>query len=312
MDAAVKFPTTPEAVTAGKLTLSRRMNVEDAFRAVMMHCLAQVQGNEEGVAKFHHVESLHQMRVGLRRMRSALRIFEDAVRLPEGLQSDLDWLVGELGPARDWDVLAGSTLDVVEQALPASASAPVAEVRQAAQNRAQQAHTAAAQAVVSPRYEIFVLALQSWVSERGWRLTLVPGDKARLAMRIKTFARCILDNDQQRLRKRGRKLGGADVEARHRVRIAAKKTRYAAEFFGSLYSQRRVRTYVKALSGLQDELGALNDASVAEGLLQELMAADGALTDGASFVRGYLAARGQGNAALLKRSWKRFKSTRAP
>lgn len=310
MDAAVQFPTTPKAVTAKKVKLSPRMNVEEAFRAIMSNCIAQVEDNDTGVAKFHDVESLHQMRVGLRRMRSALAMFDDVLSLPEQLQLDLDWLVEALGPARDWDVLAGNTLAKVGAALPSAE--PLAELKQAAVDKTHALHGAAAEAVGSVRYAKFMLALQNWVAGRGWRLALVPGDKTRLKMRVSAFARGILDQDQQRLLKRGKKLAGASDDARHRVRIAAKKTRYAAEFFGALYPKRTVRPYVKALSRLQDELGWMNDAAVAERLLAELVADNAALADGAGFVRGYLAGRTEQARASLRRHWKRFTAQKKP
>lgn len=310
MDTAVHFPTTPKAVTARKLTLSRRMNVETAFAAIMNNCIDQVQGNDTGVAKFHEVECLHQMRVGLRRMRSALSMFDDVLSLPEPLQADLDWLVGELGPARDWDVLAETTLPKVERAL--ASIAPLADLKLAALDKTHALHAAAAAAVGSVRYARFMLALQNWVGSRGWRASLVPGDKKRLTMRIPVFARAILEKDQQRLLKRGDKLAGANAQARHRVRIAAKKTRYAAEFFGSLYPSRKVRPYVKALSRLQDELGWMNDAAVAERLLCQLTEDDDALRDGAGIVRGYLAGRMDDGKATLRQRWKKFAKRSPP
>lgn len=309
MDTAVHFPTSPKAVTARAPKLSRRMNVEAAFAAIMNNCIDQVQANDIGVAKFHDGECLHQMRVGLRRLRSALSMFEDVLSLPEPLQADLDWLVGELGPARDWDVLAETTLPKVQSALPTAM--PLAELKLAASNQANETHASAAAAVASPRYARAMLALQNWVGSRGWRAALVPGDKTRLKMRVSAFARTILDKDQARLLKRGRKLSSASAESRHRVRIAAKKTRYAAEFFSSLYPERKVRPYVKALSHLQDELGWMNDAAVAERLLASLTEDDGALKEGAGFVRGYLAGRTQEGKAVLRERWKKF-SRRSP
>ncbi|UUZ50012.1 CHAD domain-containing protein [Massilia sp. B-10] len=65
MDAAVPFPATPKAVKAAPLKLNRRMSAEQAFERIVGNCLAQIVANEEGVARFHDVESLHQMRVGL-------------------------------------------------------------------------------------------------------------------------------------------------------------------------------------------------------------------------------------------------------
>ena len=63
---------------------------------------------------------------------------------------------------------------------------------------------------------------------------------------------------------RGKRPADLDDHRRHRARIAAKKVRYAIEFFASLYPRRAVRHYVDALTELQDDLGWPNDAVVAD------------------------------------------------
>ena len=65
-----------------------------------------MQDNEVGVARGNDPESIHQMRVGMRRLRSALRLFAPWIPFPAALQQELSWLGGELGAARDADVLA--------------------------------------------------------------------------------------------------------------------------------------------------------------------------------------------------------------
>ena len=332
MDTAVHFPTTPKAVTAKRVKLGRRLSVEQAFGRIMDNCIAQVQANDSGVARFHDEESLHQMRVGLRRMRSALAIFKEVVNLPPTLQVDLDWLVESLGPARDWDVLAGATLGKVARALPEAAA--VAALRAAALAKAHGLLAAAADAVGSVRYARFLLALQNWVAGRGWRQALVPGDKAQLKSQLSTFADAVLNKAQGRLCKRGAKLSGASDAARHRVRIAAKKARYASEFFGALYPARTLTPYLKALSRLQDTLGAMNDAAVAATLLAELNVelnaelsapqasgaavgqlpamAQGEAQQGRAYVLGYLAGRTDNSKKALRQDWKRFAAATRP
>ena len=101
------------------------------------------------------------------------------------------------------------------------------------------------------------------------------------------------------------------------MRIAAKKTRYATEFFASLFAARAVKPYVGRLAALQDELGWLNDVRVADRLLQQLP--DGQpdhaeLRLHAAFLRGYLAARvqSQGTDGSMHKAWRRFKAARSP
>jgi CHAD domain-containing protein len=310
MHAAVQFPSTPKAVRAAPLKLARRMSAEQAFERIVRSCLDQIRANEEGVARFHDVESLHQMRVGLRRLRAALAMFKDLLQLPDNLESELDWFVGELGPARDWDVLLESTLPRVEQAMAGEGALP--DVRQAVQQTVQALHEQAGAAVASARYARLVHALESWLDKRAWRDTLSAGRKARLKMRVGEFATAILEQDQQRLLKRGRKLKEGGTVERHRMRIAAKRSRYATEFFASLYPGRQVRPYVAALATLQDELGSMNDAAVADRLLAELAQRYDGVDADAGFIRGYLASGAADGMVKVCKLWKKLRPMRAP
>ncbi len=307
---ALFAPQPPAAVKATLLKLSKRMTIEQVFQAIAANCMAQVQANETGVAQEHDVENLHQMRVGLRRLRSALGLFKDVLQPPEDLQQELGWLVTQLGAARDWDVLAGSTLPAVAEAAPDEPR--LAEVKLAAQNKTHEMHEATSIAVSSPRYTRLILCFTRWVQGCGWRDAMSLQSQNRLTENVTKFARNTLVYDQRRLLKRGRKLPGANPETRHRVRIAAKKTRYATEFFQSLYSSKRVRPYVEALSNLQDELGWLNDAAVADRLLKELQEGQSHLEGSAGFVRGYLASRVRNDDKKIRKLWKKFAPMKLP
>lgn len=302
----------PAAVKATPLTLDKNMSVEQVFQAITENCLTHMQANEEGVATRHDVESVHQMRVGMRRLRSALGMFKDLLHLPEALQADLDWLAAELADARDWDVLAGSTLASVEKDL--QDRTPVQGVQHAAKLKAQEHHITAAGAVGSPRYTRLMLNMTRWVRTMGWHdeqdASGVAGKK--LQGPVVKFAHKILQRDQRRLRARAHSLREATPEARHRVRIAAKKTRYAAEFFESLFAAKTVRPYVKGLTALQDELGFLNDVAVADRLLTDMSAAEPQLQAGTGFVKGFLAARVSTDDSVITKLWKRFESIPMP
>ena len=309
MDTAVNFPTTPGAVKASALALKRKMTAEQAFQAIARSCLAQIQANEAGVDKFHDVECLHQMRVGLRRLRSALSMYRELLSLPVEVANDLEWLLAQLGPARDWDVLAGSTLPKVG----AAAQTPeLVALTMAALEKTHALHHAAAEAIASERYRQLMLALSTWVNERAWRAGVSRKVKQRLKGKVERFAEQVLAADQKRLLRRGAQLRSATPEARHRVRIAAKKTRYAAEFFGSLYKEQRVKPYVKALTHLQDELGWMNDVAVADGLLEELARGQVELRGGIDTARALLAAGAEDDGARTHKAWKRFAPMKAP
>jgi triphosphatase len=304
MDTAVHFPTTPKAVKATALALNKRMSVEQAFQAIARTCIAQIEGNAPGVSRFHDVESLHQMRVGLRRLRAALAMFEDLLHAPGDIATELDWLMGQLGPARDWDVLLASTLAQAERAMPSVAL--LASLKNAVRERVNVLHAQAAGAVASLRFQKLIAMLTHWVDQRGWRESLSPKGERRCKRRVADFADATLANEQQRLVKRGRQLKGGDAVRLHRMRIACKRTRYATEFFASLYPGKRIRPMVESLAALQDELGALNDAAVAPGLLGELGGDDASLREASALVAGYLACRREQGAAALRKRWKKF------
>ena len=307
---APQAPQAPTAVKASSLTLSKRMSIEQAFQAIAVNCMAQVQSNESGVALAQDAESVHQMRVGLRRLRSALGLFRQVLRAPEPLLQEIDWLTAELGAARDWDVLAASTLPRIGREAPQEPL--LAELELAAQGVAHQKHQAAALAVSSARHTRLVQSLTRWVQGCGWRACLSLQDQARLTARVAPFARKMLLSQQRRLLKRGGQLHGASPEARHRIRIAAKKTRYATEFLQSLYCARTVRPYVAALSALQDELGWLNDAAVAARLLQQLQDERADLAATAGFVRGCLGSGVNSDERKIRRLWKNFTQVKLP
>jgi CHAD domain-containing protein len=74
-------------------------------------------------------------------------------------------------------------------------------------------------------------------------------------------------------------LDNADAAHRHRLRIAAKRLRYAVEFFRSLFEHKAARHYAAALAQLQDVLGKLNDCATARRLLEAVPAGRNAGAD---------------------------------
>ena len=298
----------PKPVKAEALALDAAMSLEQAFVQIAGNCLQQISANADGVVDHAEEESLHQMRVGVRRLRSALGMLAPLLALPDDLQQELSWLSGALGAARDWDVLAGSTLASLEGEVEADM---LASLVTAAQERARQAHADTGALLAGPRYTALMLGLQRWLHGREWRSGCTRRQLRRLDKTAPGFARRTLGKAQRRLLRRGKGLAQAAPEQRHRVRIAAKKARYATTFFGSLLRPRRVRAYERDLARLQDVLGGLNDLEVADGLLQTL-AREPALAPQAGYVRGYLAARAQAGLARIDQAWRRVDGARLP
>jgi len=303
--------TQPLAATkAAPLKLSTHMSIEQVFQAISINCLMQIQVNEAGIRQVHDVESLHQMRVGLRRLRSAFGLFKSVLQAPEELQQELDWLSTQLGAARDWGVLVGATLPAVFVAMPDECQ--LAEIQGVAQEKAHEMHEAASSAISSPRYTHLILSLARWVQGCGWRDAMSTQDQNHLTERGNKFARSRLAHEHSLLLKRGKKLDGASPKTRHRVRIAAKKMRYATEFFQSFHTAKKVLPFIGVLSTLQEELGWLNDAVVADRLLQQLLDRQYNMVASVSFVRGYLASSVKNDDRKVCMLWKKFVQMELP
>jgi CHAD domain-containing protein len=289
-------PAQIRAVKAEPVRLRARMTLEDAFQAIGINCVRQIEANLPGVLH-KNVESLHQMRVGLRRLRALLAMFEDLAAPPVALHAGIEWLAGELGPARDWDVLTETTLERV-QGFDASA------LRQAAHERAVAHHAQILFVLREPRFNELLDQLNDWLQERRWRADGKLAKDSPLHERAWKGALPLLRKAEKRLAKRVDGLDETDAPSRHRVRIAAKKARYAAEFFRDLLPARRVKRYVGHLEQVQDQLGLLNDLAVAEQLLEELKGGSSQVAKQAAYVRGYVAASAEANVQGLGKSLK--------
>lgn len=278
--AAVRPGSAREGVKAKALHLQAGDPLHRALSVIVGGCLEQLRGNEAGVRLGADPACVHQMRVGLRRLRAALRLFEPVVAPPQPLCQELLWLGGELGAARDWAVLTDETLadwrnGVLEAERP-DGGAGTGLLLQAAREAATQGRDAARAAVGGERYARLIWNLVIWVERQRVSDGAAEGGAAAvLAAPLASVASSWLEAAWLRLRRRARGLNQASASQRHRLRIAAKRMRYATEFLQSLHEPNCVRPFVARLTELQDELGRLNDAVVAQQLLQRL--ADGQL-----------------------------------
>jgi inorganic triphosphatase YgiF len=232
------------AVTAGQ-----------AFSRIAAACLRHYRRNEALLLDHYDPGALHQARVAIRRLRSALFLFKPMLA-PErtaSFQAELKWLAGVLGEARNLDVLVEG---IGEEALRASLAQVQAE-----------AHVRVGQWLQSARVRGLMIDLVEW-------LTLGTGHDP--AVRDAPAARLAA----WRLRKLRRRIaqGGDHMKklsdgARHEVRKDAKKLRYASEFFAGLFDgkkqRRRQQHFVDVLEEMQDGLGALNDLVSAPAILAQ-------------------------------------------
>lgn len=293
----------PQSCRATRFTLPPAVDTADAFAAIVQDCVGQWLANVEVVLSTDDAEGIHQMRVALRRLRSAFRIFRPVIGpVPAtALAGELSWLAGALGPARDWDVF------VAEVARPAFAAAGADPRLDAVEAQAAVARDAARQAaraaVADSRASRLALELGRFVARAEW---WADGDAAALGGPAAAFAQSLFERQYRRLRKAGRHIGTLDMEALHGLRIKIKRLRYAIEFFGSLYPAKAVKRLLGAASALQDDLGRLNDLVVARRLVGSLGRADARRAFAEGVLVGTLASDLERSRRALKERWAAF------
>jgi len=293
-----------------RIELDPGMTAAAAIRRIALACVAQMQANEDGFLAGRDPEYLHQLRVGLRRLRSCMTLVRKRVprERTDPLVEELRWLGRALNPPRDWDVFMSETLPPLLRAFPEDPGLAALNARGIRLRRVSNA--AARHMVRSPRYMSLLLAVGAALARED--LAALTAGTGELSEPVLTFATRLVERRDGKLRKRGAALREATPEARHAARIAAKRLRYATEFFASLYPPKRVKRYVAALEDIQDTLGQLNDLATAERLLADAMTGPGVALDPRTvgIVTGWCAATMSHGLAGLDKDWKRFKSAK--
>lgn len=235
---------------------------EAAMRLVVASCIRQFEFNARAARVSSDPELVHQMRVALRRLRCALRFFDDtaARQLRKALDPGLRELARALGEQRDWDVFLTGMLPAL------GLSAPV-RARALRLRRAARAHARAAAA--SP----VCADLKRWQAD--WPVT--SGSDLHTP-RLDEYARQRLSALQRRVAQGAKKFDRMGKGAHHRLRINLKSLRYAVDMTAGLFDAAQVKPFVKVVAHVQDWLGELVDLQVARRLLGKLDVPDTAGT----------------------------------
>ena len=292
--------TAPAAVKADQTDLDKSLSAQEAYELILRDCLLHLLANEGPAFDARLPEGLHQLRVSLRRMRSAFTVFRKEIggETAEMLSAEAKWLGNAVGRARDFDVFAH---DILEPVTPAEGEEEAFAVlkRKVEEERAR-AWSAAGKAIHSQRYSRFVLQLALFLSERGWRAKSSAGDP------VTDFAVRALDKRQASVERLGSRMNELDEEERHELRKRLKKLRYTLSFFQSLFGRKKAKPYLKDLSRLQDAFGALNDLATARAILGELAKDDAALQPAVAHVAEFHLARAEREWESVRSLWADF------
>jgi triphosphatase len=297
----------PLPIKARPVAVADTMPVGAAFRAIGRNCLDQILGNERCLRATGNPEAIHQLRVALRRLRSAIRVFRDVVDGPDlaEIRAGIGWLLGPLGPARDDFVFLDEILHPVIAAHPDAKTLDALQGRWLAEH---ERHLAAARdAVAEPRFTALLLELAAWIESGSW---LSRPETERRKRPLGPFAAKVLGKRHRKLTEAtGPSLGALPPAELHRLRILGKQLRYAGEFFEPLWSGKATRFYLSTLAELQDLLGQLNDLTQAESRLSA-GATEPGLAWAAGLVAGWHASRRPDLLDRADRAWHQFRHAR--
>lgn len=237
--------------------LSPGMACDTAFRIIARRHLAAVLAQHDGTCG-GDPEALHQIRIALTHLRTAIRFFspmvDDALR-PK-VWAELKWLNSQLGMVRDLDVAIARVVAETGDEL-----AVIAELQHWDDKRAE-SHRLLARALQSARYRRLVEQTSSWIESGPWSTRR---SKEAILLRrcpLADHATAQLTEWEKTLLRKARTLRKLDVEKRHKLRILNKRLTYSIESLQDLFADKSLtkqKSILKQLRRAQKSLGQLND-----------------------------------------------------
>lgn len=271
-------PTTSSTATAHAKPATRRnalpgrlspgMACDTAFRIIARRHLDAVLAQHEGTCG-GDPEALHQTRIALTHLRTAIRFFspmvDDALR--PNVWAELKWLNSQLGMVRDLDVAIERIVAESRDEL-----AVIAELQHWDEKRAE-SHRLLARALQSARYRRLVEQTSAWIESGPWSTRR---SKEAIKLRrcpLADHATAQLTEWEKTLLKKARKLRKLDVEKRHKLRILNKRLTYSIESLQDLFADKSLtkqKSILKQLRKAQKSLGQLNDDARGQALAASL------------------------------------------
>lgn len=252
---------------AAPVALVPKQTVEEAILDTLRECMVQISANALVTCGIESPEGPHQLRIGLRRLRSMFSVFGSVMTGPDilALREESRWLGREVGHLRDSDAVAQDVvapLAELNREDPGFAALTVAMDVENAERR-NRLRTV----LEGARTQAFLLNLARVIETWG---EVAPLDMERaglLAQPLSGFAAKALDRRWHKVRVKARGLEDLAIEQRHDLRKELKKLRYTAEFFAPLYRGNRVRPFLLQLKRLQTIFGSFMDAETTQSLL---------------------------------------------
>ncbi len=268
---AITSPANPAG--ARKVALRPTWDAELAAQEVLRACFDQIAANIIAVLELDDPEGVHQLRVGLRGLRSSLSVFRSVLTSPElsRLGDEARWLGREIGRLRDLDVVGNDIVRPEAEAYPDETS--LAELKDVLTELALHERARVRGLLTEQRVQAFLLDLSQFVETRGWQSSDEPERTPGPTPSAGELARAALSRRWRNVRRRAKRIDALDEEQRHELRKQLKKMRYAAEFLSSLFPGKKVKPFIKRLKRLQNVFGDLNDVAITRDIFNSLQPA---------------------------------------
>ena len=256
--------------------------------AVLQSCLVQVLGNASEVAGgSKDADHIHQLRVGIRRLRTALG---ELPALVEGIDTAWEGPLVEafraLGRHRDYSHMVTSLLPQI-----AAAGGPALQVQHDNKD------------IPDPGVAIRMPAFQdALLGVIGFLHSVVTANGSPNHKVAKKILEARLKKLRTQVVKDGKKFLALDEIRQHKVRKRLKRLRYLTEFSAPLFAARQTRAFVTSMKPVQNALGHYNDELMALEAFRTLVSSD----KQAWFGIGWLSARRNPNANICLEALEAF------
>jgi triphosphatase len=309
---ALAFDVVQPAAKAELSGIAVQHVVDDVIALLVGSCWHHLLKNHTVAEKGSDPEGVYQMRVALRRLRTICALFRRDIPSPSlhAVNGEARWLMQQLGPARDWDVFAETTVTRLVRAAP---DVDLDGLREAVEQQRKSSYNALQTVLADTRCSRFLLSLGHLVERRGWRNEIDSEALAVLSQPMSTLADKILTRLHRKVFKRGAHFRQLNAGAQHDLRIDLKKLHYATELFSPLYATRApAKRYVSRLARLKASLGRVRDIASTRILLDAIRQDDQpALQLAIGAVAGWQARDQIALAKTARRRWRRFKAAPA-
>ena len=254
----------PQPTKAKDMPLDADMSVGEAFRQIVSGALTQLYSNEIPTIR-GMPGGIHQARVGIRRIRAALRAFKTSLPYDKrkAFNGELRWFQQRLSAARDWHVFLDETVPKIRQHRP-DERVNLERLRRIALRERRRATNEAMAVFRSRRYTRLLLQFQCWM------LALEHENREWFKTELEPFARKVLKKTRGDFLVDRRAFSRMTPDQLHELRKRGKKTRYATEFFACLWQSESAVNGIAMMKALQNELGEANDAAMARQILAGL------------------------------------------